>query len=151
MVNGFGAMMSFSQSDIGRARDARDLAVRAVMKLGWFEPSGEVRLAVFRRAGLMIAYHTPFNPLPSRNSDARYATEWEGRRAHLQPYGITVWMKGIGKVFSAGWRDGGDLIVDFYWPGHWEKQIAVALSNPRRNPKTAMQTDAPARTTQRSA
>ncbi len=51
----------------------RDGAVAAVMRLGRFERSGDVRLTVLRLEKVMIAYRTPFNPLPpfERSSEIR--------------------------------------------------------------------------------
>jgi hypothetical protein len=106
-----------------------DLAVFAVMNQGTFETSGAAKLAVLRRSGLMIAYHTPFNPLPPMSEELKYLAAMDGRTAHLQPYGIDIWYEGLGKVFRAGWRPGEAVSVDFYRSGEWEN-LFDAIVNP---------------------
>lgn len=133
----------------------RDYAVAVVMNYGRFETSGAARLAVFRSSNLMIAYHTPFNPLPSLDDQAKYFAAQEGRIAHLLPYGIDIWQLDVGKVLSMGWRDGEPPVVDIFRTGKWEhlfdspRQSRQNKSGRRatraRNPATAKPTPKPRR------
>ncbi len=104
-----------------RLEAIRDAAVAAVMRYGRFETSGETRLAVLRLEKLMIAYHTPFNPLPPLNERAKYAAAKEGKCALLQPYGIDIWQVNYGRVLSIGWREGAAVVIDLYRSGRWER------------------------------
>jgi len=134
--------MSVQDCKAAGADALRDLAVRAVMRSGRFETSGPVRLAVLRRSGLMIAYHTPFNPLPALSSEMKYLAVCAGKAAHLQRYGIHIWHQGMGKVFCAGWSANGDLIVDLYVQGDWEelfeKVVTRALQSRSRGGRVAV-------------
>jgi hypothetical protein len=99
----------------------RDGAVAAVMRLGRFERSGDVRLTVLRLEKVMIAYRTPFNPLPPLSDQAKYAAVREGKSALLEPYGIDVWQENYGRVLSIGWRGNGPVVIDLYRAGRWER------------------------------
>lgn len=102
-----------------------DAAVRLAMDYGNFEKSGDARLIVLRQWGLMIGYHTPFNPLPRLTDEMRYLAAQEGRTAHLQPYGINIWQEDVGKVFSAGWGKGRTLQIDVHRAGGWHDVFEV--------------------------
>ena len=101
----------------------RDMAVESAMRHGVFEASGEAKLVVLRDGGLMIAYRTPFNPLPRLSESMKFEAALRGKAGHREPYGIDVWDR-KGKVLSLGWRDGGVPIVDGYEPGSWERTLA---------------------------
>jgi hypothetical protein len=103
----------------------RRAAVAAAMRSGRFQASGTARLLVLRKRDVMIAYRTPFNPLPPLSEMAKFLAAREGKTAHLQPYGIDIWQLDIGKVMSLGWRDGGDAIADLYRPGDWENLLGT--------------------------
>jgi hypothetical protein len=90
------------------------------MRFGRFESSGFTRLMVLRRKDVMIAYRTPFNPLPPLSENAKYLAAKEGRTAYLMPYGIDIWRFDTGKVMSLGWHDGQNAVADHYRPGDWE-------------------------------
>lgn len=112
----------------------RETAVWAVMKGGAFEDSGSTRLLVLRHSGLVIAYHTPFNPLPPLSNEQKFLAAKDGRIARLQPYGINIWYENMGKVVRAGWCPSGPTIVDFYRPGQWETvlcKVVESISKPR--------------------
>lgn len=100
-------------------------AVSAVMKLGRFESSGPVRLLILRRKDVMIAYRTPFNPLPPLSEQAKYLAALDGKTSHLLPYGLDIWQLDVGRVMSLGWRDGGAVIADLYRPGEWERFLGA--------------------------
>jgi hypothetical protein len=102
----------------------RDLAVAAAMRYGSFEASGEARLVVMREAGLMIAYRTPFNPLPPLTDSMRFEAAVRGKNAYREPYGIEVWQERLGKVLSIGWRGDNPPVVDQYEYGLWEQTLA---------------------------
>lgn len=111
-----------------------ETAVWAVMKGGTFEDSGPTRLLVLRHSGLVIAYHTPFNPLPPLSNEQKFLAAKDGRIARLQPYGINIWYENLGKVVRAGWYPDGPTIVDFYRPGEWETllcKVLESISKPR--------------------
>jgi hypothetical protein len=99
----------------------RDGAVAAVMRNGRFERSGDVRLTVLRLEKLMIAYRTPFNPLPPLSDQAKYTAVREGKSALLEPYGLDIWQENYGRVLSIGWRGNGPVVVDHYRAGRWER------------------------------
>jgi len=99
----------------------RDAAVDAVMRHGRFERSGDVRLAVLRVGKVMVAYRTPFNPLPRMSGLAKYTAVREGKSALLEPYGIDVWQENYGRVLSLGWRGKEPVVVDLYRAGRWER------------------------------
>ncbi|MGD0190163.1 MAG: hypothetical protein ABSD74_05445 [Rhizomicrobium sp.] len=102
----------------------RNLAVAAAMRYGSFEASGEARLVVMREAGLMIAYRTPFNPLPTLTDSMRFEAAVRGKNAYREPYGIEVWQERLGKVLSIGWRGQNPPVVDHYECGLWEHTLA---------------------------
>lgn len=111
-----------------------ETAVWAVMKGGAFEDSGPTRLLVLRHSGLVIAYHTPFNPLPPLSNEQKFLAAKDGRIARLQPYGVNIWYENLGKVVRAGWRADGPVVVDFYRPGEWEValcEVVESISKPR--------------------
>lgn len=116
-----------------RIAQIRRAAVAAVMRFGKLESSGAAKLAVFRKKDLMIAYRTPFNPLPPLSETAKYLAAREGRIAHLLPYGIDIWQLDVGKVLSAGWRDGEGTVTDLYRPGDWEGILGIRA--PKVTPK----------------
>jgi len=106
----------------------RDLAVAAAMRHGRFEASGDAKLVILHRDGLMIAYRTPFNPLPKFTETMKYEAAMDGRHALKEPYGIEVWEKRRGKVLSIGWRGTAAPVVDGYQDGAWEETL-VAIAN----------------------
>jgi hypothetical protein len=110
----------------------RRIAVVAVMRYGRFECSGAARLVVFRRKDVMIAYRTPFNPMPMLSEHAKFIATREGRMAPLLPYGIDVWQLDVGKVMSLGWRDGETAIADLYRPGGWEHLLETSGNSSAR-------------------
>ena len=79
----------------------RRAAVAAAMRSGRFQASGTARLLVLRKRDVMIAYRTPFNPLPPLSEMAKFLAAREGKTAHLQPYGIDIWQLDIGKVMNS--------------------------------------------------
>jgi len=74
----------------------------------------------------MIAYRTPFNPMPGLSEHAKFIATREGRMAPLLPYGIDVWQLDVGKVMSLGWRDGEIAVADLYRPGDWEGLLMIS-------------------------
>jgi hypothetical protein len=102
----------------------RDLAVVAAMRHGCIEVSGEARLVVLREAGLMIAYRTPFNPLPRLTESMRFEAALRGKSAYREPYGIEIWQERLGKVLSVGWRNLDQPVVDNFEHGLWEQGLA---------------------------
>lgn len=108
-----------------RIREIQRAAVSAVMRFGKLESSGAVKLAIFRKKDLMIAYRTPFNPLPPLSETTKYLAAKEGRFGYLLPYGIDIWQLDVGKVLSAGWRDGEPVVADLYRPGQWENILGI--------------------------
>jgi hypothetical protein len=102
----------------------RDLAVSAAMRRGGFEESGDARLVVLRDAGLMIAYRTPFNPLPPLTDRMKFEAALRGKGAYREPYGVEIWKDKTGKVLSVGWRDQKPPVVDCYEQGLWEQTLA---------------------------
>jgi len=101
----------------------RDLAVAAAMRHGSFEESGDARLIVLREAGLMVAYRTPFNPLPPLTDRMKFEAALRGKNAYREPYGIEIWQERLGKVLSVGWRDRKPPVVDGYEQGLWEQTL----------------------------
>ena len=102
----------------------RDLAVAAAMRRGCFEASGDARLVVLRQAGLMIAYRTPFNPLPRLTERMKFEAALRGKSTHREPYGIEIWQERFGKVLSVGWSGEEPPAVDAYEQGLWERTLA---------------------------
>jgi hypothetical protein len=112
-----------------RILSLRDLAVAAAMHRGSFEASGETRLVVLRDAGLMIAYRTPFNPLPKLTEAMKFDAALRGKSAYREPYGIEIWHEKAGKVLSIGWRDECLPVVDHFDRGLWEQSLAELASH----------------------
>ncbi len=108
----------------GRVAVLRNLAVSAAMRHGFFEASGDARLVVLRAAGLMVAYRTPFNPLPPLTENMKFEAALRGKSAYREPYGIEVWLERSGKVLSVGWCDNEPPVVDGYEQGQWEQTLA---------------------------
>lgn len=57
-------MMIRDEQKRERIAQIQRVAVSAVMRFGKLETSGAAKLAILRKKDLMIAYRTPFNPLP---------------------------------------------------------------------------------------
>jgi hypothetical protein len=108
-----------------RVASLRDFAVSAAMRHGRFEASGDARLVILHQAGLMIAYRTPFNPLPKFTEGMKFEAALQGRSALREPYGIEIWDKKHGKVLSVGWRGDAAPVVDGYEHGPWEQTLAA--------------------------
>ncbi|HEY2033569.1 MAG TPA: hypothetical protein VGH02_07755 [Rhizomicrobium sp.] len=111
--------------DDHQAKALRDLAVLAVARRGALERSGAANLAVLREDGLMIGYHTPFNPLPKLGDGAKYEAALERKDTTRNAYGVEIWLEEFGKVFSACWSRGDDLHIRLCRPGSWQ----IALKN----------------------
>ena len=114
---------------VERIAALRDLAVVAAMRHGRFETSGDARLVIVHQDGLMIAYRTPFNPLPRFTETMKYEAAMEGRNALKEPYGIEIWEKRRGKVLSVGWRGAAAPVVDGYRNGAWEETLMAIASD----------------------
>lgn len=126
----------------------RDLAMLTVMRHGSFEASGEARLLVLRESGLMIAFRTPFNPLPKMTEGMRFEAALRKKAAYREPYGIDIWQERLGKVLSVGWRGANRPVVDNYERGLWEETLAeIACHGESRDacPKCASATVSRAR------
>jgi hypothetical protein len=96
-------------------------AINLVKKFGSWQSAGPVKLLVFARDHLQIAYRTPFQKLPEESEKMRYKRTALGGKPKL-PYGLDVWYSGK-KVMNIEWDDKGNRDVVTYRPGVWEAEI----------------------------
>jgi hypothetical protein len=116
-------MFAMRRRTAKNVRELRDMAVLAVSRRGALERSGEASLAILHEQGLMIGYHTPFNPLPKMSDSARYDAALQHKQTTRAPYGIEIWLDGAGKVFSAGWAMDGEPQVKLCRSGGWQEVL----------------------------
>lgn len=130
-----------------RSEELKNLAVLAVMSGGCLESSGRAKLAILREEGLMIAYRTPFNPLPEGALALRDDIPMHGPNLGSEPYAVDVWAEGTGKVLSMGWRDRGNVVTALYRTGTWEEVLAKIAQRARERgqiERSRLSTDAKA-------
>ena len=134
-----------------KTRELRDMAVLAVARRGALERSGAASLAILHERGLMIGYHTPFNPLPKMSDSAQYDAACRGKQAAREPYGIEIWLDGAGKVFTAGWTFDSEPHVRLCKRGAWQEVLKnivhdtgeeqIVMPSKKKTPEVVAQKD----------
>jgi hypothetical protein len=108
---------------------ARDLGVRLARERGGAESisGSDCRLLVARIGDLMLAFRTPFQPLPADPPAPSYQAALVAAGKQTKGYGLDIWFRGR-KVLNLEWDEPDDLDVRSYKPGPWEEAMSAHLN-----------------------